>query len=418
MFLLAAACSGSPRASGQVSQDVDAADQPPDGLTTEAVVRPGIEVLLADSAHLVRGRRAALVSHAAGVDRHGVRSVDRLVAAGGVNLVALFSPEHGFHGVLDQPDVPDEQDPATGLPIYSLYRLSGPARDRFPTLLDALEVLLVDLQDIGARPYTYAALLAELLAAARSAGVHVVVLDRPNPIGGVLVQGPLRDSSLVSFVSRLAVPLRHGLTMGELALLANEGLGTRVTIVPAAGWRRAMWFDETGLPWVNPSPNMPGLESATHYPGTVLFEATNLSVGRGTPRAFQQVGASWLDTAAVLASFRAVGMPGVAIAGVRFAPVSPTDRKYDGELIAGVRLRVTARRQYDPVLAATALLVAVHRAHPTELLIDAQALDRRAGTSELREGIESGATALEIAAGWAAPARRFLELRGPVLLYR
>lgn len=341
------------------------------------------------------------------------------MAAGGFELMAIFSPEHGFQGALDQPDVPDETDTTTGLPIYSLYRVSGPARDRFPALLAGIDVLLVDLQDIGARTYTYPALVADLLAAARDATVHVVVLDRPNPIGGVLVQGPPRDSSFeASFVARLPVPLRHGLTIGELALLANEGLGAHLTVVPAAGWRRAMWFDETGLPWVKPSPNMPSLESASHYPGTVLFEATNLSVGRGTGAAFQQVGAPWLDPRAVLDVLAAVDLRGVHIDSVRFVPVAPTDGKYDGETLAGVRLTVTDREIYDPIATALAILAAVRRAHPDRVRVDAGGFDVRAGTPTVRQGLEAGLPIDSLVDGWWPSVRAFAAKRQAVLLYR
>jgi len=376
-------------------------------------------VLLGDSAHLVRGHRVALVSHRAAVDRYGVRSVDRLAAAAEVDLVAIFSPEHGFQGTLDQPDVPDETDATTGLPIYSLYRLSGPARDRFPALLAGIDVLLVDLQDIGARTYTYPALVVDLMEAAGHAGVRVVVLDRPNPIGGLLVQGPPRDSSFASsFVARLPVPLRHGLTIGELALLANQKIGARLTVVPAAGWRRAMWFDETGLPWVNPSPNMPSLESATHYPGTVLFEATNLSVGRGTDAAFQQLGAPWLDPHAVLEALAVEHLRGVQIDSARFVPIAPTDRKYDGETVAGVRLTVSDREVYDPIGAALAILAAVRRVHPDLLRVDARGFDIRAGTPSVREGIEAGLPVDTLVARWAPSIRAFAAARQAVLLYQ
>jgi len=382
------------------------------------IVRPGIEVLLEDSVHLVRGRRVGIVSHIAGVDRSGVRSVDRLVATDGVDLVAILSPEHGYRGTLDQPDVPDETDSATGLPIYSLYRLSGPARGRFPALLASIDVLLIDLQDIGARTYTYVALAVELMEAAREAQVRVVVLDRPNPIGGTLVQGPPRDSSVpVSFVARLPIPLRHGLTIGELALLANVATGARLTVVPAAGWRRDMWFDATGLPWVNPSPNMPSLESASHYPGTVLFEATNLSVGRGTGAAFQQIGAPWLDTRAVLTELDRLVLPGVHVDSVRFVPRAPTDRKFDGQTVAGVRLTVTDRAIYDPCRTALAILMAVRRVQPDRLTVDAPGFDVRAGNSRVREQIEAGVPLDSLVAGWSPALRAFAEARRAVLLY-
>lgn len=381
-------------------------------------MRPGIDVLLTDSTHLLRGRRVGLVSHAAGVDRNGVRTADRLATARGVDLVALFSPEHGFRGLLDQPEVPDETDAATGLPIYSLYRLSGPARDRMPILFRRLDVLVVDLQDIGARTYTYPALVVEVMEVARDAGVAVVVLDRPNPLGGVLVQGPMRDSGIESFVARLPVPLRHGLTIGELARLANREVGADLVVVPVDGWRRHLWFDDTGLPWVRPSPNMPGLESATHYPGLVLFERTNLSVGRGTEAAFRQVGAPWVHAGAVLAALEAVGLRGVRAEATSFVPDEPGDGKYPGAAVQGIRLTVTEREHYDPVRTAVALLWALRRVHGDSLRLMPAGFDERAGTTAVREGLEAGLPPDSIVARWAPATRDFTVGRGSLLLYR
>src|SRR3989441_1089230 len=258
-----------------------------------AQVRPGIDVLLSDSLHLVAGKRVVLLTNHTGVDHAGRRDVDRLYGDTAIRLTALFSPEHGFRGLEDRPGLPDAVDAATRLPIYSLY---GGSRPPNFAALDSADVALVDLQDIGARYYTYPATATQLLREAARRGVRVVVLDRPDPVGGEAVQGNVHaaiadpDTALVGF---FPVPMRHGMTLGELLRLANDALGLHadLVVVPAAGWRRGMYFDATGLPWIKPSPNMPDLESAFHYPGTCLFEGTNLSVGRGTPFAFQVVGA-------------------------------------------------------------------------------------------------------------------------------
>src|SRR5574341_796901 len=236
-----------------------------------AQVRPGIEVLLAASLHLVRGRRVGLLANHTGVDRAGRRDVDLLLGAG-LRITALYSPEHGFSGAEDRPGIPDSRDSATGLPIYSLYGAGGGMRAAGRAALDSLDVVLVDLQDIGARYYTYIATAVLLMRDAARAGKPVIVLDRPNPVGGAAVQGNVRrapgdpDSVLVGL---LPVPMRHGLTLGELARLADDvlGVGARLTVIPASGWRREDYFDGTGLPWIKPSPNMPDLESAQHYPG-------------------------------------------------------------------------------------------------------------------------------------------------------
>ncbi|HJQ65419.1 MAG TPA: DUF1343 domain-containing protein, partial [Gemmatimonadales bacterium] len=261
----------------------------------QAQVRPGIEVLVSDSVHLVRAKRLGLLTNQTGVDHQGRRDADVLIASG-LQLTALFSPEHGFRGLEDRPGLPDAFDSATHVPIYSLY---GGSREAAARALDSIDVLLVDLQDIGARYYTYIATTASLMRQASARGLPVVILDRPDPIGGTLVQGNTRgevgnpDSELVGF---LPVAMRHGMTLGELARMANDQLALHatLTIVPASGWVRRLAFDSTGLPWIKPSPNMPSLESAFHYPGICLFEGTNLSVGRGTPLAFQVIGAPWL----------------------------------------------------------------------------------------------------------------------------
>jgi uncharacterized protein YbbC (DUF1343 family) len=387
-------------------------------------VRPGIEVLLADSAQLVRGRRLGLLTNQTGVDARGRRDVDLLLAAG-YRLVALFSPEHGFRGLADRPGLPDAVDSATGLPIYSLY--GGTPLSRLAAL-DSVDAVLIDLQDIGARYYTYPASATQLIRAAARRGTRVIVLDRPDPIGGEVVQGNVRvrasDPDL-DFVGFLPVPMRHGLTLGELLRLANDALGLHaaLTVVPVAGWHRDMYYDATGLPWVRPSPNMPNLESAIHYPGTCLFEGTNLSVGRGTDFAFQVVAAPWFDTGAVLRRLREGGrgtrdgLDGVEASAAVFTPRAPTDGKYDGVAVRGIRLRVTDRRRYDPAATAVALLVAIHAVQGDSLRIDAARFDRLAAGPALRRAILAGRSAAAIARGWRVGLARFERERRTYLLY-
>jgi uncharacterized protein YbbC (DUF1343 family) len=378
------------------------------------VVRPGIEVLLSDSAHLVRGVRVGILTNQTGVDRQGRSDVDLLVAAG-IQLTAIFSPEHGFRGNLDRENIENSVDSATGVPIFSLY---GPVRAPTREMLERIDLLLVDLQDIGARPYTYISTALLAMQAARQQGQRrVVILDRPNPLGGVAMQGPLLDTAFASFVGMLPVPLRHGLTLGELARFGNDalGIGADLVVVPAAGWRRGAWFDETGLPWVRPSPNMPDGESATHYPGLVLFEATNLSVGRGTSIAFQMVGASWLDAAGLIARLPAV--PGVSFADTTVFPEAPGDGKYGGEEIQAVRLRVTNRRLYNPPELAVQLLLALRSLHRDSLRIDPRLLDQRAGSDGLRRAIERGYSPNRIWNAWRAELDAFARRREAFLLY-
>jgi len=381
-------------------------------------VRPGIEVLLSDSLHLVQGQRLGLLTNQTGVDAAGRRDVDRLLADG-LRLVALFSPEHGFRGAEDRPGLPDAIDSTTHLPIYSLF---GGSRTAAAQALDSIDVLLIDLQDIGARFYTYPATATQLMGAAAARGKRVVVLDRPDPVGGEAVQGNVRPAigdPVKDFVGFLPVPVRHGMTLGELLRLANDALGMHadLTIVPAAGWRRAVSYDSTGLPWIKPSPNMPSLESAFHYPGTCLFEGTNLSVGRGTAEAFQVVGAPWLDARRILAALPAEAVEGVEVTAADFTPHAPTDGKYGDVPLHGVRLRVTDRSRYDPTRLAVALLVALRAAHPDSFRIRAEWFDVLAAGPELRQAIDSGRSAPEIWGRWSEALVQFQRSRAKYLLY-
>jgi uncharacterized protein YbbC (DUF1343 family) len=378
-------------------------------------VRPGIEVLLADSAHLVADHRVGLLTNQTGVNRVGNSDVEALLAEG-VQLVAIFSPEHGFRGNLDESEIGHTTDSATGLPIYSLY---GEQREPTPEMLGQIDVLLCDLQDIGARTYTYISTILHAMRAAAGAGVDVIVLDRPNPIGGELVQGPMLDTAFATYVGMLPVPLRHGMTMGELALLGNEvlGIGANLTVVPTDGWRRDIWFDATSLPWIKPSPNMPSLESATHYPGIVVFEATNLSVGRGTPIAFQVLGVPWLrprDVANVVGE-----QPGVAISDTTITPRDAADRKYSDVAIPALKFSVTDRATYDPTQLMVKLLTAIKQVHPDSFgVTSVSGFDRLAGSDGLRLALESDQPADEVIASWKEGLAAFLGIRQRYLLYR
>ena len=365
--------------------------------------------------HLVRNRRIGLVTNQTGVDADGVSDVVRLRAAG-IPLVALFSPEHGFQGAADPGAlVASSKDSATGLPIYSLYgRTSAPTDE----MLRGIDVMLVDLQDAGARYYTYLATTVEVMRAAGRHHLPVMVLDRPNPIGG-MVQGNVLDPAFSSTIGRLAVPMRHGMSLGELARLAVEDLGIEVqlTVIPVGGWERRAPLDQTGLPFIPPSPNLRSLESLFHYPGVCLFEGTNLSVGRGSDAPFEQIGAPWLDTTAVLAALRRVDLPGVRLEGVEFIPLRPGDGKYADTLARGIRLRVKDRSTYDPTRTAVYLLAAVRKAHPDNFAWIPAHFDRLAGGTSLRDQIGRGMEAGEIVRTWQAQLDRFRERRRSALLY-
>lgn len=388
------------------------------GPPTTPQVRPGIEVLLSDSVRLVRGKRLGLLSNQTGVDAAGRRDVDRLLAAG-LRPVALFSPEHGFRGAEDRPGLPDAIDSATRLPIYSLF---GGSRSAAHAALDSIDVLLIDLQDIGARFYTYPATATTLMGEAAARGLPVVVLDRPDPVGGLAVQGNVRNTigdPVRDFVGFLPVPMRHGMTLGELLRLTNDALGLHadLTVVPAAGWQRGESYDSTGLPWIKPSPNMPSLESAFHYPGTCLFEGTNLSVGRGTAEAFQVVGAPWLDARRLLAALPGPALDGVEVTAYDFTPKSPTDGKYGDVPLHGLRLRVTDRARYDPTRLAIALLVALRAVQSDSFRIRAEWFDVLAAGPALRSAIDSGRTAPEIWTSWSDALAQFRRNRAKFLLY-
>jgi uncharacterized protein YbbC (DUF1343 family) len=399
-----------------------------DSLRGAPAVRPGLEVLLSDSLHLVRGKRLGLVTNQAGIDHRGTSGVDLLRRAP-VTLVALFSPEHGFRGTAAPgAKVDSSVDSATGLPIYSLYGKNSAPTD---SMLRGIDVLLIDLQDAGARFYTYLWTTIGILRSAGRNHIPVILLDRPNPIGGV-VQGNVLDTAYRTGVGYDALPMRHGMTLGELARFSrhNFGLTGAFTVVPVAGWHRSMYLDETGLPYVPPSPNLKTIESLIHYPGTCLFEGTTLSVGRGTDAPFEQVGAPWLDTAAVLSRLKRDRIPGVEFRGVSFTPRNPGDGKFADTLLAGIRLRVTNRDDYDPTITAIALLAAIADAPtitggtPAPIPGDSRHLQRLYGQpltvleqqlEALQRGSSIGATRGN--ANWPAQVNEFRIRRRPFLLY-
>jgi len=368
-------------------------------------VRPGIDVLLADSAQLVVGRRVGLFTNQSGVDGNGVSTIDRLAHAPGVRLVALFGPEHGLRG-WGRPGeaIADTVDPSTGIPIYSLYGASRGAPT--PEQLANVDVLVLDLQDVGTRTWTFVTSMVLTMRAVRAVGKPMVVLDRPNPIGCV-VQGPVLDSAFYSFIGVVPVPLRHGMTIGELARFANVefGVGADLHVVPVAGWRRCDWLDATGLPFVRPSPNLTSLESVAWYPGTVLFEATNLSSGRGTDAPFQQVGAPWLDAERVAAVM--AGRYRVRMTPVRFTPQNPGDGKFAGVEVTGLRFPAADRRRGDPIRDALRLLDVIGELQPDSLRVDSVGIALRLGVRATRGVV-----------AWPDGVRTFLARRRPHLLYR
>lgn len=379
-------------------------------------VRPGVEAFVESPPPLAVGKRLGLITNHTGVDRQGRSAVDLLHGLPSVRLVALFSPEHGLRGTAAPGEkVHSGVDERTGLPVHSLY---GETRKPTPAMLADVDVLVFDIQDVGARPYTYVYTMALGMQAAKEKGIPFVVLDRPNPIGGEMVEGDLLDPAFATFVGLYPIPMRHGMTAGELARLFNErfGIGCDLTVVPVSHWTRGAWHDATALPWIAPSPNLPRLEAAIHYPGTVLFEGTNLSCGRGTGHPFEQVGAPWLDAARVIDAVNALSPPGVAFEAVTFTPAGAGDKKFEAQPCHGVRLVVRDRNTYRPVRTGALLVNAIRAAHPDRFQFLVSHFDRLAGTDRLRTSIEAG-TLTDLLREWDAEADSFRATREPFLLY-
>jgi len=378
-------------------------------------VAPGLEVLLEEQRPLIEGRRVGLVTNHTGVDRRLRHGADLLAKAPGVRLTAIFAPEHGFRGTAQAGDaIADAVDPRTGVRVYSLY---GTTTRPTPDMLKDVDVLLFDIQDAGVRFYTHISTMGECMEAAADRGIPFIVLDRPNPLPDVAIEGPMIDlARFRSFVGAYAVPIRYGLTIGELAGFVRDGLKKNValTVVKMRNYRRSLWYDETGVPWISPSPNLPTTTSVTVYPGMCLFEGTNLSEGRGTMQPFETIGAPWLD------AYRLVDdLAPLALEGVLFRPVSfvPTSSKHQGQLCQGVQVHVSDRRRFRSVAVALHILSAVRRNHPTEFQWRESSIDRLSGSGRLRAFIDKGVAVADILSSWEAELKAFDALRKKYLLY-
>ena len=362
-----------------------------------------------------------LLCNPASVDIRLAHASTLIASAPKVELRALFGPQHGFNADRqdDMIETPHGQDPARAVPVHSLY-----SETRTPTaeMLKGLDRLVVDLQDVGTRVYTYAYTMANCLRACREHRIPVVVADRPNPIGGVQVEGPVLQPAFASFVGQFPIPLRHGLTIGELARLFNEEfqIGADLDVVPMTGWHRSMYFDDTGLPWVLPSPNLPTLDALVVYPGMVLLEGTNLSEGRGTTRPFELFGAPWLDSDQLAAHLNDAGLLGVQF---RPAGFEPTFQKHANTACGGCQIHVLDRRRFRPVRTALAILDACHdaapdrfawRQPPYEYEYERMPIDLLWGSDTLRLQFEAGGSSSNHAADGLD---RFLEVRERYLMY-
>jgi uncharacterized protein YbbC (DUF1343 family)/CubicO group peptidase (beta-lactamase class C family) len=371
----------------------------------------GIDVLKADGFKLLRGRKVGLVTNHTGRTVDGESTIDLLAKADGVKLMALFSPEHGIRGQADE-NVPSSRDEKTGLPIHSLY---GETQRPTPQMLEGIDTLVYDIQDVGVRFYTYETTLAYVMEEAARRKVKVVVLDRVNPIDGWTIQGPALDKSLLSFVGFFPMPVRHGMTIGELARLFNgeNGIGADLTVVQLKGWRREQWLDETGIPWVNPSPNMRTLNEAALYPGICLFEYSNVSVGRGTDTPFEQVGAPWVDGRRLAAELNARQLPGVGFYPVSF---TPTAGKFKGERCQGVFIGVTNRAAMSAVRVGIEIAAALQKMGGDSFDIEKSL--RLIGSPAVVARIKAGDDPARIAASWSDDEAAFRLLRAKYLLYR
>ncbi len=381
----------------------------------------GLDVLRREGHPWLRGRGVGLITNPTGVTHDLQSGVDVLFRHPDCRLVALFGPEHGLRGDA-QAGAPVETtaDPRTGLPVYSLYSVT---RQPTPEMLRDVDLLIVDLQDGGVRFYTYLWTMAYAMQAATRQGIPILVLDRPTPLSGEILEGPILDPAFASFVGLYPIPIRPGMTIGELARLFNAeyGIGAELDVVRCQGWRRSLWFDQTGLPWVMPSPNLPTLDSLTVYPGTCLIEGTNVSEGRGTTRPFELIGAPWVDAYRLAEAMNALELP-----GVRFRPVyfTPTFSKYQGELCAGIQLHVCDRLALRPVAIGVHLIQVLRRLHPERFAWRPPwepggrwPIDLLAGSDALRRQIEADVPADEIIASWEPGLREFAARRQPYLLY-
>jgi uncharacterized protein YbbC (DUF1343 family) len=376
-----------------------------------APVMAGIDVLRADGFKAIAGLRVGLLTNHTGRAKDGAATIDLIATAPGVTLVSLFSPEHGIRGILDA-SVPSTTDERTGKPIHSLY---GATRRPTAEMLAGLDAIVIDLQDVGARFYTYATTMAYVMEEAAPRKIKVIVLDRPNPVGGVQIEGPSLDDSGVGFTGYLAsMPIRHGMTMGEVAKLFNgeKKIGADLTVVAMRNWRRDEWFDETGLMWINPSPNMRNLNEATLYPGIGAFEATKLSVGRGTDTPFEHVGAPWIDGAQLAGALNTRRIPGVRFYPVRFTPTAST---YANQECQGVFIVITDRQTMRPVRVGVEIASAIVTLFPGKLDVDAAA--RLFGSATGIARIKAGDDPAVIARSWAAAESRWRLLRAKYLIY-
>ena len=391
-------------------------------LSAQAHVEHGVDRLSSAFPSVLTGKRVGLITNHTGHDRNRTPTIDLLAGRKDMKLVALFAPEHGIRGVM-QGRVDFEKDEKTGLPIHSLY---GQTQKPTPAMLDSVDALVFDIQDVGVRQYTYISTMGLAMQAAAEKKIPIVVLDRPNPIGGEIVEGNIREEGLESFVGLYPIASRYGMTPGELAMMYNDfyKVGADLHVVKLTGWKRNLWLDQTDLPWTGPSPNLPKFEGIIHYPGTVFFEGTNVSEGRGSPAPFELIGAPYIRAQELADSMNALKLPGVRFSAQTY-PIAATGRKFGGQTIHGVRIIATDRETYRPVATSMRLMAMIRKLHPNDFQWrgsrtadgrESFSLDRLTGSKRIRAAIENG-TLDQLLAEWDADAEKFKEQRKAYLLY-
>ena len=409
-------------------------------------LRLGIEVFLEKHLDLVEGKRVGLITNPTGVNSRLETSIDLFYENPKINLVALYGPEHGVRGNAQAGEyVPFYIDarydiPEYSIPVFSLYGQSlKPAKGMFKdideymrsfdtqmagkvpedSMVESIDVLVFDIQDVGTRIYTYVATMAYCMEASAENDIEFIVLDRPNPVNGISLEGPLLEyPEYSSFVGLYPVPVRHGMTVGELASYFNDEFlekKARLTVIPMQGWKRGMWYDETSLPWVIPSPNMPTLDTATVYPGQVFLEGTNVSEGRGITRPFELFGAPWIDGSRLTRELNRLNLPGVKF---REAWFTPTFSKYEGELCGGAQIHIFDRNQYRSFATSLFIIKTIMDLYPADFKFHPEYFDKIMGTSKIREAIEEGTDVNEIINSYKEDLNSFSKLREPYLLYK
>lgn len=388
-------------------------------------VKTGADVLFENRTELIKGKRIGLITNHTAVLTNGKHLADALHEYPNVKLVALFGPEHGVRG--DVPDgrtVRDTIDEKTGVPVYSLYgRINKPT----PEMLKDVDVLIFDIQDVGARFYTFISTMFLGMEAAAENNVHFVVLDRPNPITGTRIEGPLRVDSLKTFVGWVPIPIAHGMTVGELAVMANtsgwlkDRKTVKLTVVKMENWKRSLWFDETKLQWIKPSPNMKSMQTAVVYPGTCLIEGINVSEGRGTEKPFEYIGAPWIDGKVLAKFLNSQKLPGVKFEPIEFIPKEipnvTSSPKYKDQFCRGVYVNVTNRNKFEPVETGVAIVSGINTLYKDSLTFRERGFDRLAGTPIIRESIIGGKNVNEIVSLWRNELAEFQKSRKKILLY-